>query len=437
MSQDDPFAALPSDLTIVIPSPGQRGGRPAATPSAAIASAGVAADTEAFNTLVHSSGGNPLVAAAIPLLSVVPTLRCGQQPDPVGLRDALAQAIRDFETRAKAAGCAPESVIGARYSLCTLLDETAASTPWGGSGVWAGQGLLVLFHNETWGGEKFFQLLAKLAENPQKHHDLLELMYLCLTLGFEGRFRVQDNGRAQLDALRERLYGLLKNPAKPIEAELSPHWQGVVNLRNPLLGWLPLWVTGTLLGLLLLVVYLGFSYSLNRASDPLYSSIQGLRAPTIVAAEPAVPPPAAKPRLVGLLAADISAGRVGVQDFADSSVVTIRGDGLFEPASATLSETYQPLIERIGSALARLPGSVLITGHTDDQPIRSLRFPSNWHLSQARADTVRELLATQLAGSRLRAEGRAESQPLARDTSAEGRARNRRVEITLYAKPQS
>lgn len=437
MSQDDPFAALPSDRTIVIPSPGQRGVRPAATPSATIVSAGAAADTEALNTLVHSTDGNPLVAAAIPLLSVVPTLRSGQQPDPVGLRDALAQAIRQFETRAKAAGCAPETVIGARYSLCTLLDETASSTPWGGSGVWAGQGLLVLFHNETWGGEKFFQLLAKLAENPQKHHDLLELMYFCLALGFEGRFRVQDNGRAQLDALRERIYSLLKNPAKPVEAELSPHWQGVVNARNPLLGWLPLWVTGTLLGLLLLAVYLGFSYSLNRSSDPLYSTIQGLRAPASVAAEPAVPPPAAKPRLAGLLAADIRAGRVDVQDFADSSVVTIHGDNLFEPASATLAETYQPLIERIGSALARLPGSVLITGHTDDQPIRSLRFPSNWHLSQARADTVRELLATQIAGSRLRAEGRAESQPLARNTTAEDRARNRRVEITLYTAPQS
>lgn len=435
MSHDDPFAALPSDRTIVIPSPGQRSGRPPVTPASG--SAAVAADPEALSTLMQSAGGNSLVAAAIPLLSVVPTLRSGQQPDPGGLRDALAQAIRQFEARAKASGCAPETVIGARYALCTLLDETAASTPWGGSGVWAGQGLLVLFHNETWGGEKFFQLLAKLAENPQKHHDLLELMYLCLALGFEGRFRVQDNGRAQLDALRERLYGLLKNPAKPVEAELSPHWQGAANVRNPLLGWLPLWVLGSLLGLLLLAVYLGFSYSLNRASDPLYSAIQGLHAPAIVAAEPAAPPLAAKPRLAGLLASEIRAGAVGVQDFADRSVVTIRGDGLFEPASATLSETYRPLIERIGSALARLPGPVLITGHTDDRPIRSLRFPSNWHLSQARADTVRELLAKELAGSRLRAEGRAESQALARNTSAAGRARNRRVEITLYATPKA
>jgi type VI secretion system protein ImpK len=52
--------------------------------------------------------------------------------------------------------------------------------------VWSRHSLLVTFHNETWGGEKFFQLLAKLAQNPQQHAHLLELMYYCLALGFEG-----------------------------------------------------------------------------------------------------------------------------------------------------------------------------------------------------------------------------------------------------------
>jgi hypothetical protein len=59
-----------------------------------------------------------------------------------------------------------------------------------------------------------------------------------------------------------------------------------------------------------------------------------------------------------------------------------------------------------------VPGSVLITGHTDNQPIRSLRFPSNWHLSQARAESVRDLLAPTVKPERMKAEGRAESQPL-------------------------
>lgn len=123
-------------------------------------------------------------------------------------------------------------------------------------------------------------------------------MYLCLALGFEGRFRVQDNGRAQLDALRERLYRLLKGLAPPAKAKLSPRWAGTSGVRNPLLGWLPMWVVAILLGLLLVGlllvgVYLALSYRLNRQSDPLYASIQALRAPATVAAAP--PPPAAAP----------------------------------------------------------------------------------------------------------------------------------------------
>lgn len=72
----------------------------------------------------------------------------------------------------------------------------AAGTPWGSSGVYSEQSLLMLFHNEPWGGEKFFQLLAQLAENPGRQRKPLGLMYLCLALGLEGCFRVQDNDRA-------------------------------------------------------------------------------------------------------------------------------------------------------------------------------------------------------------------------------------------------
>ncbi|MGC8015905.1 type IVB secretion system protein IcmH/DotU, partial [Salmonella enterica] len=89
--------------------------------------------------------------------------------------------------RCQQSGLAYEVIVGARYCLCTALDEAAALTPWGSRGVWSGSGLLVTFHNETWGGEKFFQLLARLSQNPREHIALLELINFCLLLGFEGR----------------------------------------------------------------------------------------------------------------------------------------------------------------------------------------------------------------------------------------------------------
>ena len=85
---------------------------------------------------------------------------------------------------------------------------------------------------------------------------------------------------------------------------------------------------------------------------------------------------------------------------------------------------------RIGDAIARLPGDVLVTGHTDNQPVaRSARFPSNFQLSEQRALTVKDILvAHRVAAERIRAEGRAEWEPLNRDNTPAARATNRRVE---------
>ena len=144
--------------------------------------------------------------------------------------------VQAFETRARALGVSNETILGARYCVCTALDETAAQTPWGGSGVWSRHSLLVTFHNETWGGEKFFQLLAKLAQNPQQHAHLLELMYYCLALGFEGRFRIVDNGRTQLETLKQRLLTILHQVRGEYERPLALHWQPAVTPAKRSLG---------------------------------------------------------------------------------------------------------------------------------------------------------------------------------------------------------
>lgn len=432
MSQDDPFASPDSDRTRMIPTPG---GRRPAQPSAGSAPREPAPPAE----IPTPSGGlNPLVAAANPLLNIVAQLRATlQHPDPPGLREFLAQNIRAFESRAKAAGVAPEKVVGARYVLCTLLDETAASTPWGGSGMWGKHSLLVLFHNETWGGEKFFQLLSKLAENPAGNRDLLELMYICLAMGFEGRYRVIDNGRSQLEAVRERLLQMLRNQRGEYERDLSAHWRGVENRRNPVLSALPVWVVGAVCGLILLGVFLTYSFRLNQNSDPVFAAIQSVRVQAQAQPAPPLPRPAAataavKPRLGGFLEPEIKAGLVAVRDEDNRSIITIRGDGLFEPGSATVAAQFEPLLKRIGEALNGVAGKVLITGHTDGQPIRSARFPSNWHLSQERARSVQQLLSAQVAATRLTAEGRADSERIAPDDTPANRSRNRRVEITLF-----
>ena len=432
MSQRDPHtqSGADPDRTVIIPSPHGRAAAAAARGSPTQAAAAPPAAP------VHISGLNPLVAAANPLLDLVPQLRATlQHPDPAGLRDALARDIKAFENRARAAGVAPEAIVGARYALCTLLDEVAASTPWG-SGVWAKQSLLVMFHNETWGGEKFFLLLQRLAQSPAQNRDLLELLYICLALGFEGRYRVIDNGRAQLESLRERLAEILRTQRGEYERELSPAWKPAAVKRHRLFAVVPLWVAFAACGVVLLGIYLALSYKLNSASDPVFARIQSIKVGTDAPKRVAVAAPAPQPRLAGFLADEIARGLVTVIDTIDRSVVTIVGDGLFAPGSGTISAAYEPLVGRIADELNRVPGRVRVIGHTDNQPIRSVRFPSNWHLSQERARSVGQSLAQRLTTpGRVTTEGRADSEPVAPNDTPANRARNRRVEITLFVAP--
>jgi type VI secretion system protein ImpK len=431
----DPFAAFGSDRTVIKPSAGRGGAAAAAAsaPQGAPPAASTSKDVPLSLDTMMSGSLNPLVNAAMPLLAAAPRVRhMARHPNPAGLRDALSEGIRKFESQARAQGLPNEQVVAGRYILCTLLDESAASTPWGGSGVWSGNSLLVQFHNESWGGEKVFQLMSKLAENVDANRSLLELLYAVLGLGFQGRYRVIENGEAQLDSVRQRLAQMLER-GRSSERTLSPRWQGVAVRGQRLVDGVPLWLMASAVLVLLAIVYAGFRWSLANSADGLFNKLAELDAKKVqLAVPPPPPPPAPKPRLAGLLAPQIKAGQVDVQDLADRSIVVIKGDGFFEPGSAVVASAFRPLLPSIGQALATLKGNVLVSGHTDNQPIRTARFPSNWHLSKERAEAVRSELVRQVGPERVRAEGLADTHPVADNGTPAGRARNRRVEVTLF-----
>ncbi|MGQ0697772.1 MAG: type VI secretion system protein TssL, long form [Panacagrimonas sp.] len=430
---DDPFAPRPDDRTVMVPTPRRAQSKPAdAAPAPRPQPAAPPrAHAPSIDSLPDATGSNPLLAAATPILNLIPQLRTATQADPVSVKSRLVEGIRAYEQSAKKANLPPEQVVAARYVLCTFVDETASNTPWGGSGQWAAQSLLVTFHNEGWGGEKTFQLLAKLAENPKPNRDLLELIEVCLALGFKGRFAVQDNGAALLMQVRERLYDMLRKERGEPERELSPRWAGTQLPRNAVLSALPLWVVAAATALILTVSFLVLSSVLNRKSDPVFAGIRGIQAAQAQDREPVAPAVPVPPRLRVLLADDIAAQLVDVGDYADRSVVTIRSDGFFAPASNSIPGKMMPLLDRIGTAVNKVPGKVLVIGHSDNQPIRSVRFPSNWHLSTARAESVAERLAKMIDPTRIRAEGRAESEPLAPNDTPANRAKNRRVDVQV------
>jgi type VI secretion system protein ImpK len=418
------------DRTAMVPAPGGRRTAPSQPPAVPANEPPRSAPTGAPAQL-HGAGLNPLVRAANPLLGLVPPLRrMASHPDVEALRMQLIQAIKSFEASAKAAHVEHDQIAAARYALCTLLDETISSTPWGGGGVWASRSLLVAFHNEAFGGEKFFLILQKLSQSPKANVDALELMYLCLALGLEGRYRVIDNGRSQLDALRERLQQLIAQQRAPVEAELSPHWKGATGKGEPLWRMVPVWIMAAAAAVILIVLQIFLGHRLGSASDPVFANLLSMK--TATAAAPAQPAPAV-PRLAGFLAPEIAQGLVTVVDSADRSVVTLRGDGVFASGSGDVSGAYLGLLGRIGDALKTVPGKVIVVGHTDNtKPGLTASFPSNYELSKARATAVRDLLAERAGpATRYSVEGRGDSEPLATNDTPAGRSRNRRVEIVL------
>ncbi|MCP8464003.1 type IVB secretion system protein IcmH/DotU [Pseudomonas sp. ZM23] len=220
---------------------------------------------------------NPLVAAAAELLSEVVRLKHSSKVEELQpLNRRLATGIKQFELRALQEGGESSQVMAARYVLCTVLDEAVVSTSWGKESEWSQMSLLSNFHNETFGGEKFFQLLERLSSNPVKHLPMLELMYLCLALGFEGKYQVKQRGMLELEAIRDSLYRQIRQLRGDVPRELSPHWEGLRDKRRSLVRIVPWWMVALFTVVCLGVMYSGFAWVLGEQRDNVLQPYQQL-----------------------------------------------------------------------------------------------------------------------------------------------------------------
>jgi len=448
---DNPFAEPDdSERTVIRPTPGGR--RPApveppafAPPSSSAAPAPLVESLSAEGADTVAMGVNPLVAAAGPLLQLMTRLRnTVSQPDPGDLRERAIQAMRSFEQHARDAGVSIELLRPAHYALCASVDDVVLNTPWGSTGIWDARSLVSTFHQEVRSGERFFDLLAQMRQNPGRFLPVVELLYLCMSLGFQGRYRLSAHGPAELDRLREETYALIVRQRPPFEPGLSPHWRGVSAPYRPSRTILPLWVAASVAVAALALVFVWFSATLSSASDDLYARMVGVppvrmpditRVPTVVpvapVAAPAPPPPV--DRLCTLLQPEVDRGTVVVRCTPPTPVIRIVDRGMFASGSATLEPAFVPLLERIGGLLKDEPGTIEVIGYTDNRPIHTIQFPSNFELSAARAAAAKGIFDRTVGDpSRITAAGRGEDDPLNGNATPEERAENRRIEIVLH-----
>jgi type VI secretion system protein ImpK len=390
------------------------------------------------------TGLNPLNASAATLFALVSRIRNrAQHADPDALRRSVVAEIRAFENRALQAGIEDRQVKVARYAICATIDDVVLNTPWGSDSVWAQQSMVATFHRETVGGDRFYDLLARLEQSPANNIDLLEFLYMCLSLGFEGRLRVEPGGQEKHQNIRAGLAKLIRAHRGQLEHDLSPLWKGIDKPYKPLSIFKPIWIAVACVAALLATGFIGLSYALSTGSSRVAGQLAAIDSGFVPVldrpAPPVIPPPPPEngelERVTGFLEEEIAEGIVSVFQSANTIVIRLSGSGMFASASDVLEEAFEVPLTRVAAALDDVDGPVIVAGHSDSQPIRSARFPNNLALSLARAEAVAERVGSKIADpTRLSAEGRADREPIAPNDTAEGRATNRRIEIVLVQK---
>jgi type VI secretion system protein ImpK len=265
-------------------------------------------------------------------------------------------------------------------------------------------------------------------------------MYICLSLGFQGRFRILENGRSRLDELREKLYGIIRRQRGEFERELSPRWRGLTDAGNKISNLLPAWLVAAAAAVILALVFMFFRMDLNRQSNPLFAGLNEL---TLAAVEPQENQPdvvrteeRGEPDTIDVctpLREEADKGLIDVECEPGKSIIRMR-HALFDSGADQPNNTL--LVDYIGKVIKDKTRreDILVVGHTDSVG----KDAYNLELSKRRALNVANRLVNVTGDSgRYQYSGRGETEPMCTNDTADGRACNRRVEITIYAPNQS
>jgi type VI secretion system protein ImpK len=365
--------------------------------------------------------------------------------------EQVAEAIKFFEKDIRSAGIPEDQANLAKYILCATADDIVQNIPTDDRHVWTQYSMLSRFFGERIGGVRFFEELDRALRDPLRNYSLLELMHACLALGFQGIHRTSSGGQATLQQIQRNLYEVLRRVRPRLNQDLSPRWQGQNLASRATRVHVPLWAVAAVLGVLLFGLYIGLRTLLVTRADATAEATATLHASTplllerhVFAApapppEPTLPPPQPQPqritqlqRIRAALAPEIATGKVFAVQTANTIIIRVGDLIMFRVGQAIVLDEFKPIAHRIAQTLNKEPGWVKVVGHTDSTPIRTVRFASNFQLSVERAKAVAALIRPVLSQpDRVQVEGKGSDVPIASNTTKEGRARNRRVEVLI------
>jgi type VI secretion system protein ImpK len=391
---------------------------------------------------IVSVAANPLMRAAASLLLLLGRLRASlSRAGTDQLMDQVAQSISQFEIDARDAGVPADQIASAKYALAATADDIVQNLPTDDRHLWTKYSMLVRFFGERTGGVRFFQELDRAKQNPALNLGLLEVMHACLSLGFEGVYRTSAGGVGSLQGIRRDIYETIRRVQSKTIEDLSPHWRGQTIALAANRFRIPVWSVAALACLILLVVYLVLRNLLSDQAEALALKMRGLSPNTeiAIARETAVKPPpdpvrrsTQLERIRAALANEIMAGKLSADQTATTIYIRIGNLVLFPSGEAKVNASFAPIAAKIAQTLEKEPGGIRVDGYSDTDPIKTVAFPSNWELSEARAKSVSAILKHDLSKpDRVTAEGKGSDNPVAPNDTAENKAKNRRVEISI------
>lgn len=387
------------------------------------------------------SSSNPLLAAAAPLLILLGRLRTGMVELQVApLMDHVTREIDRFERNALQSGVNPHEALVAKYALSGTADDIVQNLPASDRGNWQQYSMVARFFHKRDSGVGFFQEAEKAMHAPAQQYNLLELMLVCLSLGFEGQFRTMPNGSAELARIRNAIHESLRRVHPRPDEDISVMWTPVVQAGGRRFAAIPIpAVLGV--GLAALVaIFATFATLINRDGTATAGVMRTLHsAAPVIQIDRSDPGPAYVAEIPQLdrirtaFAAEIADGRVGVEAKGDFIAIRVGNLQLFDLGKVEVKPGFADLAVRISEVLNAEGGPILIEGHTDNVPLTGRgQYKDNYQLSTARAEGVAAVLTPRLTdATRVRVEGKGEDQPVADNATEEGRADNRRVEILL------
>jgi type VI secretion system protein ImpK len=378
--------------------------------------------------------------AAGPLLLLLGRLRVALlRASFASLMEQVADAIKFFEKDIRSAGIPEQQANIAKYILCATADDIVQNIPTEDRHVWTQYSMLSRFFGERIGGVRFFEELDKALKDPLINYPLLELQHTCLALGFQGVHRSSPNGQASLQQIQRNLYETLRRVRPKVAHDLSPRWQGQKLASQSSRFRVPLWAVASIVLALLVGLYLTLLTLLSGGSDAVASSAMTLHpsdrveiARRVIAPPPPPPPPPPPTAQLPRIKRELADECITVTQTGSVIVIRLCDLALFESGKADVRAGFRPAAARIAKLLEQEKGFIKVVGHTDSIPIKSARFPSNFHLSVERARAVADLLKKGVSrDDRFQIEGKGSDTPIETNATPDGRSKNRRVEILI------